>query len=98
MNVSKSKDGKDTSYPFKILSTNYDRWAIMYTCLDPMGDMMTMDFVWIYSRTQTLTGEEMQEIRSVIRSQMPTYNLTSLQMYNTVQDDRCVYENNKFDE
>ena len=79
MNVSKSDDkSKDTSYPFKIISTNYDRWAIMYSCLAPMGDMMSMDFVWIYSRTQTLTDDEMAEVRSVIRSQMPVYNLTPI--------------------
>ena len=80
-----------------IISTNYDRWAIQYGCLAPMGDLMSMDFIWIYSRTQTLTEEELMEIRSVIRSQVPTYNLTALQMYSTVQDERCVYENDKFE-
>jgi hypothetical protein len=54
MNVS-----ENASFPFRILGTDYDRWAVMYSCLAPMGDMMAMDFVWIYSRTQTLTGEEL---------------------------------------
>ena len=79
MNLTKKEGGElsDTG-SLKIISTNYDRWAIMYNCLAPMGDMMSMDFIWIYSRTQTLTEEEMMEIRSVIRSQIPVYNLTAL--------------------
>ena len=98
MNLTKKEGGElSDNGSLKIISTNYDRWAIMYNCLAPMGDMMSMDFIWIYSRTQTLTEEEMMEIRSVIRSQIPVYNLTALQMYNTVQDERCVYENNKFE-
>jgi hypothetical protein len=80
-----------------IISTNYDRWAIQYGCAAPMGDLMAMDFIWIYSRTQTLSETEMQEIRSVIRSKLPGYNLTALQMYSTVQDERCVYENDKYE-
>ena len=74
----------DSGFPFKILGTDYDRWAVMYSCLGAMGDTMAMDFVWIYSRTQTLTPEELQAAQAVIRAQMPTYNLTSVQMYNTV--------------
>ena len=90
MNDFPSDDGS-----MKIISTNYDRWAIQYGCFDPMeAGMMSMDFVWIYSRTQTLTEEEMQEIRSIIRSQLPTYNLTALQMYSTRQTD-CTYDNER---
>jgi hypothetical protein len=90
------KDTELSPYPFEILGTDYDRWAVMYNCLAPMGDMMSMDHIWIYSRTQSLSEIEMQEIRSIIRAQLPGYNLTALQMYSTVQDDRCVYENDKF--
>ena len=80
----------------KILSTNYDRWAIQYSCTAPMGDLMAMDFVWIYSRTTTLSDDDMAEIRSVIRSQLPTYNLNALQMWSTRQGDSCTYDNAKF--
>ena len=58
MNVSKDKSINDSvSYPMHILGTDYDNWMVMYNCLAPMGDMMSMDHVWIYSRTQSLTGE-----------------------------------------
>ncbi len=63
MNLTKKKGGEQEDIgSLKIISTNYDRWAIMYSCLAPMGDMMSMDFIWIYSRTQTLTEEEMMEV------------------------------------
>merc|ERR1740117_2105963 len=84
MSVTKRDGSENSGFPFKILGTDYDRWAVMYSCLAPMGVAMSMDFVWIYSRTQTLTPEELQAAQAVIRAQMPTYNLTSVQMYNTV--------------
>mgnify|MGYP006122684387 CR=1 FL=1 len=60
-------DGKRADW--KLIATDYDRWAVMYNCFGKWG--AHADFIHVMSRDQTLTDEELAKIQTVIDKHMP---------------------------
>ncbi|XP_041848559.1 apolipoprotein Da, duplicate 2 [Melanotaenia boesemani] len=52
--------------PYWVLSTDYDNYALVYSCTD-IGAVHT-DFAWILSRQPTLPDETLEELHSILTS------------------------------
>ncbi|XP_008432678.1 apolipoprotein D-like [Poecilia reticulata] len=52
--------------PYWVLSTDYDNYALVYSCTD-LG-VLHVDFVWILSRKPTLPDQTLEELHGVLRS------------------------------
>ncbi|KAF7222212.1 apolipoprotein Da, duplicate 2 [Nothobranchius furzeri] len=52
--------------PYWVLSTDYDSYALVYSCTD-LG-VIHVDFTWILSRTPTLPEETLQELHNILLS------------------------------
>lgn len=52
--------------PYWVLSTDYDNYALVYSCTD-LG-VLHADFVWILSRQPTLPDETLEELYSILHS------------------------------
>ncbi|XP_038151904.1 apolipoprotein D-like [Cyprinodon tularosa] len=52
--------------PYWVLSTDYDNYALVYSCTDLL--MLHADFVWILSRQPTLPDDTLEELHSILRS------------------------------
>uniref|UniRef100_A0A8C6LE73 Apolipoprotein D n=1 Tax=Nothobranchius furzeri TaxID=105023 RepID=A0A8C6LE73_NOTFU len=50
--------------PYWVLSTDYDSYALVYSCTD-LG-VIHVDFTWILSRTPTLPEETLQELHNIL--------------------------------
>ncbi|KAM9718912.1 apolipoprotein D-like [Menidia menidia] len=52
--------------PYWVLSTDYDNYALVYSCTD-LG-FLHVDFTWILSRQPTLPEETLEELHSTLNS------------------------------
>lgn len=52
--------------PYWVLSTDYDNYALVYSCTD-LG-VLHVDFAWILSREPTLPEETIEELHSTLSS------------------------------
>ncbi|MED6249527.1 hypothetical protein ATANTOWER_015624 [Ataeniobius toweri] len=52
--------------PYWVLSTDYDNYALVYSCTDL--SVLHADFVWILSRRPTLPDETVKELHSILLS------------------------------
>ncbi|XP_029309802.1 apolipoprotein D-like [Cottoperca gobio] len=52
--------------PYWVLSTDYDNYALIYSCTD-LG-VLHLDFAWILSRQPTLPEETLEELHSTLSS------------------------------
>lgn len=52
--------------PYWVLSTDYDNYALVYSCTDLL--MLHADFVWILSRQPTLPDDTLEELHNILRS------------------------------
>ncbi|MEQ2193592.1 hypothetical protein XENOCAPTIV_004949 [Xenoophorus captivus] len=52
--------------PYWVLSTDYDNYALVYSCTDL--SVLHADFVWILSRRPTLPDETVEELHSILLS------------------------------
>ena len=53
--------------------------------------MFTKDFLWVQSRTRTLSNEVLEKIRQKIAEALPDYNFDNLVHY-TYQGKDCKYD------
>ncbi|XP_054914253.1 apolipoprotein D-like [Poeciliopsis prolifica] len=52
--------------PYWVLSTDYDNYALVYSCTDL--SVLHADFVWILSRQPTLPDQTLEELHGLLRS------------------------------
>ena len=78
-----------------VIDTDYSSYAIRYSCNDDNWHGIRTDYVTILSRTPTISEELMTQIRDKVASQLPDYDMSNWQMWNTDQgDDYCTYDFN----
>mgnify|MGYP006112929713 CR=1 FL=1 len=77
--------------PIGIFATDYKNYDISYQCSDYWG-MFKMENLAITSRHQTMSLEIQGDVREVIESKLPHYDLDNADMYWTVQGNWCQYD------
>ena len=76
-----------------ILDTDYDSYWISYKCNDESWTGITSQFITIFSRTPTVSDEWMEKVRARIAQDLPDYDMSNWQMYNSDHGyDKCTYD------
>ena len=89
------KSGKRSNW--KLLSTDYDNYAIMYSCSNQMSNVMHAEYFTVLGRETTLSDEIMEKVRKIVKDAVPDYDMSDANMVTTVQGDSCKYDLNEFD-
>ena len=82
--------GGTERYPFNILTTDYDSYAVNYFCMPMMG--MKMEWLNILSRDITLSESKMADAESTIKRELPDFDISDWSMLKTVQGGTCEYD------
>ena len=83
----------------KILDTDYTSYFISHRCYDDNWTGITTEYVTIYSRTPTVSDEWMEKIRARIAQDLPDYDMSNWNMYNSDQGyDKCTYDFNLYND
>ena len=73
---------------YNILSTDYTSYALVYAC--SVGALGIDQYVWILSRSTTMSDSTLTALKSVLSAQVPDYDQSLLGT--TTQDGTCTYE------
>jgi len=68
--------------PYNIWSTDYDNYALVYSCSTLIPNLPKMEFAWILSRKTTLDDTYVKPLTDLLDS----YNVTSSKLVKTSQD------------
>lgn len=70
---------------YRVLSTDYKSFAVVYSCDDYFG--YKMEYLWILSRHPTIKKETLKEVFENLKQELPDYDLDNLQK--TKQGEMC---------
>ena len=57
-----------------VLDTDYDNYAIVYSCDDYLGGLFTFDLLWILTRDTSINDAQLGQITSTIERKVPSYD------------------------
>ena len=82
--------GGDEKYPFQVLTTDYDNYAVNYFCTE-MAGFVKMEWLNILSRSTTLDAGKLAEAENTIKAQLPEFDISDLSMRMTRQEN-CEFD------
>merc|ERR1719263_128631 len=73
---------KNQHIPFAVLATDYKNYDVGYYCMDLMPEWLSSrlpfgfstDIATIYSREKTMSAEDLEAARAIIKEKVPEYN------------------------
>ena len=82
---------------YDILQTDYDNYAVIYSCRAYWGGMFKYEYAWILMRQPHLRGSpEFKEIerkdKAILQRDVPSFNLNLLRQTAQGSDADCVYD------
>ena len=77
---------------YNVVHTDYDTYAIVYSCQDYLAGYMAVDFFWILAREQTLSDTALLDIIKVVNERIPGYDFFKNHQMTTQGDKWCPYE------
>ena len=76
---------------FNILSTDYNSYAITYSCVELLEGAFSYDYLWVMAREPEITDEAMQSIVVEIERKIPDYRFQDNHKL-TRQGESCPYD------
>ena len=76
--------------PFKMMATDYVNYDIQYDCKAFWG-IFFFEYFAISSRTMEMSETIQEEVRSVVKSKLPHFNLDDGMYWTKQGEDRCQY-------
>eukprot|EP00347_Sterkiella_histriomuscorum_P020537 403337426 len=73
---------------YRVLSTDYDNYSIVYSCVDIFG-FSKVQFIWLLTRTPELSQEVLQNAKQIIKTEVPDYTFDNFHV--TKQGEGCQY-------
>ena len=64
---------------YKILETDYDGYAVIYTCMG-LGGIFNIEYVWILTRDPNPSAEIIEKAMNVLSTKIPKYDVSALQL------------------
>ena len=75
---------------YHILSTDYTKYAIVYSCRDAWFGLAREESLWVLSRQNTMSSSDLQTVRNIISAKLPAY---SSEKFGELTDhSKCTYE------
>ena len=76
---------------YTVLDTDYDSYAIVYSCASYFWGYASFDYLWILTREPSLSGSKFLELVSIIEDRIPHYDIFTESVVARHGDD-CPYE------
>ena len=79
----------DTNY--NILETDYENYAIVYSCKESLGGWLHNDYLWVLSREEQMEDTLLAQVIDSIETMLPRYDVMG-ETHKTYQGDWCHYD------
>ena len=80
-----------TTAPFQIISTDYENYSIVYSCVDYYWFDAT-EYIFIYTRDQTYTDSDFDKWNDIVQELVPSFSPLEEYVYEVIQGVECPYE------
>ena len=69
---------------YRVVSTDYESYAIVYSCTDLAG-FMRFEYSWVLARNPELTQDELALVKSIYQERIPAYTFDNFHISNQDQ-------------
>ena len=75
---------------YKVIGTDYDNYSVVYSCTNLAG-LYSFENVWILSRAEHIDATHLEEVKAIMREQIPKYDFETMSNP-TTQGSVCPYD------
>ena len=80
---------------YEIISTDYDSYAIVYSCQNFYGGWFSNESFWILARETTLSETKLAELLKMVDEKLPSYDYKRFAEFTKTDADFCQYDQRK---
>mmetsp|Transcript_11542 Transcript_11542/g.15594 ORF Transcript_11542/g.15594 Transcript_11542/m.15594 type:complete len:127 (+) Transcript_11542:274-654(+) len=82
---------------YNVINTDYDSYAIVYSCEDIIPGYISFDYFWILGREMQMSDSTILPLVDMVKNLLPEYGFFQNHMM-THQSDWCSYDERPYDE